>query len=69
MDLSTILGIVLAVVSICIGDILEGGNPAEVIHISSLIIIMPTTLCAAMVSTHSSSVKAAYKELKIVFMV
>lgn len=68
MDLSTILGIVLAVVSICVGDILEGGNPAEVIHISSLIIIMPTTLCAAMVSTHSSSVKAAYKELKIVFM-
>lgn len=27
MDLSTILGMVLAVTSISVGDILEGGNP------------------------------------------
>ncbi|GMB90093.1 Flagellar motor protein MotA [Helicobacter ailurogastricus] len=68
MDLSSILGVVLAIASIAVGDILEGGNPAHVIHISSLIIIIPTTLCAAMVGTHSRHVKAAFKEIKIVFL-
>lgn len=29
MDLSTILGMVLAVTSISVGDILEGGNPRD----------------------------------------
>ncbi|EOC4451996.1 flagellar motor protein MotA, partial [Campylobacter coli] len=38
MDLSTILGMVLAVTSISVGDILEGGNPLHVIHLSSFLI-------------------------------
>ena len=68
MDLSTLLGIILAITSISIGDILEGGNPLHVIHLSSCIIIIPTTLFAAMVSTHSAAIKAAYKELGLAFM-
>ncbi|PUD88466.1 flagellar motor protein MotA, partial [Helicobacter pylori] len=32
MDLSTILGLVLAVASISLGDILEDGNPLHIIH-------------------------------------
>ena len=67
MDLSTILGMVLAVTSISVGDILEGGNPLHVIHLSSFLIVMPTAAFCAMTSTHKKIVKAAYKELKIVF--
>lgn len=67
MDLSTILGMVLAVTSISVGDILEGGNPLHVIHLSSFLIVMPTAAFCAMTSTHKKIVKAAYKELKVVF--
>ena len=67
MDLSTILGMVLAVTSISIGDILEGGNPIHVIHLSSFLIVMPTAAFCAMTSTHKKIVKAAWSELGIVF--
>lgn len=67
MDLTTILGLIGAVTSLSIGDFLEGGNPLHLIHISSLIIIIPTAGCAAMSSTHPTHVKGALKELKIVF--
>lgn len=68
MDLTSILGILLAFASISVGDILEGGNPLHLVHLSSIIIIVPTTLAAAMSATNSSYVKAAYKELKVVFL-
>lgn len=68
MDLTSVLGLVLAVLSISVGDILEGGNPLHVIHLSSCIIIIPTTMFAAMAGTHASAVKAAFKEFKIIFM-
>lgn len=67
MDLTTILGMVLATASISIGDILEGGNPLHVIHISSVLIVIPTAGCCAMTSSHKNAVKAAFKELKIAF--
>ncbi|HEB9950504.1 TPA: flagellar motor stator protein MotA [Campylobacter jejuni] len=67
MDLLTILGMVLAVTSISVGDILEGGNPLHVVHLSSFLIVMPTAAFCAMTSTHKKIVKAAYKELKVVF--
>lgn len=67
MDLSTILGIVGAIASISLGDILEGGNPLHLIHISSVIIIFPTAMTAAMVSTDAAYVKGAFKNLGIVF--
>ena len=67
MDLSTILGMVFAITSISVGDILEGGNPLHVIHLSSFLIVMPTAAFCAMTATHKKIVKAAYVELKIVF--
>lgn len=67
MDITTIGGIIAALVLFAVGDILEGGNPAGLIHISSIIIVVPTTLSAAAVATKQKYVAAAYKELKIVF--
>ncbi|HRM76970.1 MAG TPA: flagellar motor protein MotA, partial [Aliarcobacter cryaerophilus] len=42
MDLSVLLGLIGAITSISVGVILEGGNPAGVLHISSFIIVIPT---------------------------
>lgn len=58
---------ILAVVSISVGDILEGGNPLHVIHLSSVLIVMPTALFSAMTGTNSKYIKAAFKEMKLVF--
>lgn len=67
MDLTTILGMLFAVVSISIGDLMEGGNPLHVVHITSIIIIFPTTLFASMVSTDPEYVKGAWKNVGMVF--
>jgi len=67
LDLTVIGGIIAALVLFSVGDILEGGNPLGLIHISSIIIVVPTTLSAAAVATKQKYVVAAYKELKIVF--
>lgn len=67
MDLTVILGILGAIASISIGDLMEGGNPLHVVHITSLIIIMPTTLLASMVSTDPEHVKGAYKLVPVIF--
>lgn len=67
MDLSVVLGILGAIASISIGDLLEGGNPVHIVHISSLIIIMPTTLLASMVSTDPEHIKGAFKSVGIIF--
>ena len=68
MDLTTILGMIMATASISIGDILEGGNPLHVIHISSVLIVIPTAGFCAMTASHKHAVKAAFKELKIAFV-
>jgi chemotaxis protein MotA len=67
VDLTTILGMVLAVASISIGDLMEGGNPVHVVHITSIIIIFPTALFASMVSTDPEYVKGAWKNIGMVF--
>ena len=67
MDLSTILGMVLAVTSISVGDIMEGGNPLHILHITSILIVIPTALFSAMTGTNSKYIKAAWKEVKMVF--
>jgi chemotaxis protein MotA len=67
MDLSVILGMLGALTTISIGDLMEGGNPAHVVHITSLIIVIPTAMFAAATSTESHSISAAFKELKMVF--
>lgn len=67
MDLTSLLGLIGAVASLSIGDILEGGNPLELIHLSSVIIIIPTACCAAVAGTHASHVKGAFKEFKMIY--
>jgi chemotaxis protein MotA len=67
MDLTVIIGMLGALASIAIGDIMEGGNPAHVIHITSLIIVIPTAMFSAATATESHAISAAFKELKIVF--
>ncbi len=67
MDLTVILGILGAIASISIGDLMEGGNPAHVVHITSLIIIMPTALMASMVSTDPEYIRGAYKSVPMIF--
>ena len=67
MDLSVIVGMLGALATISIGDLMEGGNPVHVVHITSLIIVLPTAMAAAAVATHPHFIKAAFKELKLVF--
>src|SRR3990167_3914701 len=67
MDLTVVLGILGAIASISIGDLMEGGNPVHIVHITSLIIIMPTTLLASMVSTDPEHIKGAFKSVGIIF--
>lgn len=67
MDLTVILGMVLGVASISIGDIMEGGNPLHILHITSIIIVIPTAMASAMTGTSPEYVKAAFKEIKVVF--
>lgn len=67
MDLTVILGLLIAVASISTGDILDGGNPLHIIHLASLIVIFPTTMAAAAVATDGEYVKGAFKNLGMVF--
>lgn len=67
MDLSVVLGMLAAIASLSIGDILEGGNPLGLIHLSSILIVIPTALANAMTGTDWEYVKGAFKELKFVF--
>ena len=67
MDLTVLIGIIGAIASISIGDILEGGNPVHVVHITSLIIVIPTAMFAAAAACETSAIKAAFIELKMVF--
>ncbi len=67
MDLTVVLGILGAIASISIGDLMEGGNPLHVVHITSLIIIMPTTLLASMVSTDPEYISGAFKNVGMIF--
>jgi chemotaxis protein MotA len=67
VDLTVVLGILGAIASISIGDLMEGGNPLHVVHITSLIIIMPTTLLASMVSTDAEYISGAFKSVGMIF--
>lgn len=67
MDLTVILGLLIAVASISTGDILDGGNPIHIIHLASLIVIFPTTMAAAACATDGEYVKGAFKNLGMVF--
>jgi chemotaxis protein MotA len=63
VDLTVILGMLIAVASISTGDILDGGNPIHIIHLASLIVIFPTAMAASAVATDGEFVKGAFKNL------
>src|SRR5574344_88364 len=67
MDISVLIGLIGSLSSISIGVLLEGGNPAGVLHIASFIIVIPTAMLAAVTATESHHVKAAFKEFKMIF--
>jgi len=67
MDLTVILGMILAITTISVGDIMEGGNPLHILHITSFIIVIPTAMAAAMTATSQEYVKGAFKEFKVIF--
>lgn len=67
MDLSVLIGLIGSLASISIGVILEGGNPAAVLHIASFIIVIPTAMLAGVTATETSHIKAAFKEFKNIF--
>jgi chemotaxis protein MotA len=67
MDLTVILGMLLAVTAISVGDLMEGGNPLHILHIASVIIVIPTSMASAMTSTTQEHLRGAFKELKVVF--
>ena len=67
LDLTVILGMLLSIATLSIGNVIDGGNPLHLVHLSSVIIVIPTAMAAAMTGTAGGNVKAAFKELKTVF--
>ncbi len=67
MDLSVLIGMIGGLTSISIGDILEGGNPLHLLHFTSFLIVIPTAMLSVVTATEANTVKAAFRELKIVF--
>lgn len=67
MDLTVILGMLIAVTSISVGDLMEGGNPVHVLHVTSFLIVVPTAMASAMTATAQEHVKGAFKEFKTIF--
>jgi chemotaxis protein MotA len=67
MDLTVLGGIVLALAFIAVGDTLEGGNPVHILHLTSIMIVVPPALLSSMTATHAHFVKGAYKNLGMVF--
>ena len=61
MDLTMLGGIILAFTTISVGDIMEGGNPLHILHITSFLIVVPTAMSAAAGATHPDIIKAAFK--------
>ena len=67
MDLSVLIGMIGAVASISIGDLMEGGNPLHVLHFSSFLIVIPTAMLSAVTATESHAISAAFREFKMIF--
>lgn len=67
MDLTVLIGMIGAVASISVGDLLEGGNPLHVLHFTSFLIVIPTSMLSAVTATDSHAISAAFKEFKMIF--
>ncbi len=67
MDLATILGIVIALVGILVGQAIEGGSVMQVLQPTAAMIVFGGTLGATMIGFPLSVLKAAASDLLHVF--
>ena len=68
MDLATILGIVIALGGIFVGQAIEGGSIMQVLQPTAMLIVFGGTLGATMIGFPMSVLKQAASELMHVFM-
>ncbi len=68
MDPATLVGVIVAFVSILIGMILEGGNPASLISPSAFMIVIPSTIAVAVAGGYLGDVKLVINGLKQAFL-
>jgi chemotaxis protein MotA len=66
-DISSILGVLIALGGILGGLVLEGGKIAELAQLTSGLIVLGGTLGAVMITTPLSTLVAAVKKLRMVF--
>jgi chemotaxis protein MotA len=66
-DISSILGVLIALGGILGGLVLEGGKIAELAQLTSALIVLGGTLGAVMITTPLSTLLAAAKKLRMVF--
>lgn len=67
LDIATVLGLLLALLSIVGGLVLEKGNVRDIAQLTAALIVLGGTLGAVLVTTPVSVFKAAVAELKNVF--
>ena len=68
MDIATLIGIGLAMVGIVGGNVIEGGNPAALLNIPGIMIVVLGSLGATMVSQPMANVVALPKTLMSAFL-
>lgn len=68
MDLTSILGVVIGIGAILVGQLLEGGNPATIMQFTAALIVFGGTSGAILLSFPQKTLKYAVIKLKNVFM-
>lgn len=63
MDLATLLGVIIAFVSILAGMIMEGGDPMALINIPAFLIVVPSTIAVCMAGGYLKDVKQVFKAM------
>lgn len=67
MDITTVLGIVIGVGGILLGQVLEGGHVSSIMQITAFLIVMAGTIGAILIQTPLEDVKTGVKLLKYAF--
>lgn len=68
MDLTSIVGSILGVAAILLGQILEGGNPASLVQVTAAFIVFGGTLGAVILSFPQEQLLQAVKALSRVYL-
>lgn len=67
MDLTTILGLVLGIGGILLGQVMEGGHVGSIMQLTAALIVIGGTFGAVLVGTPMADVKTALKLLRMAF--